>query len=95
MELLFFSTACSRVEHAQDANTQSTSTAQAAESADDELNISCPLNDDQLKILKAVYLSMAVDVPTLRTYSMCINSPKHFLSYLMLLLRVRHNCLVC
>ena len=61
-----FYTACGDAEdNAEESNTQSTVAEQEA-SADEELQFNSPLHEDHLQSVKAVYLSLACDLPTLR-----------------------------
>ncbi|XP_020606339.1 uncharacterized protein LOC110045082 isoform X2 [Orbicella faveolata] len=52
-------------DNAEESNTQSTVAEQEA-SADEELQFNSPLHEDHLQSVKAVYLSLACDLPTLR-----------------------------
>ena len=65
-----------------DTNTQSPTTSQVADLADDDQlqPIISPLNENQLKSIKAVYLSLTCDMPTLRLCGMYVNTPKSFVS---------------
>ena len=61
----YFSIACSDAnENAEESNPPSTSA--AASAVPDEFQFSSPLHEDDLEIVKAVYLSLACDLPTLR-----------------------------
>lgn len=61
----YFSIACSDAnENAAESNPPSTSA--AASAVPDEFQFSSPLHEDDLEIVKAVYLSLACDLPTLR-----------------------------
>lgn len=81
----FFPAACSETENSQDANsesaadTQPQAEAQAADSDENELQFSSPLNEDQLQSIKAVFLFMTCDLPLLRMSGNDVDTKNCFL----------------